>query len=173
MRIVLWLLFVSYAFASNLIELFNKQYYSYICLHRWEFINKYKNDEKLLSLVAYACLKKRYLTPAIDLAKVLRRTPSGRVNSSYITTLFFMKILLERYIKDKYDIQNITLPYLNNSLLSKVFFLTQEQLPKVKDDSFWVKDKKKKYKVVFDEKLNNLFIFIYENDKLLKKERYW
>ena len=80
---------------KNLIELFKGKYYTYICMHRWIFINKYeRKNEKLLSLVAYACLKKNFLTPALDLSKVLRVTKIGRTNATYINTLFLIKLYL-------------------------------------------------------------------------------
>jgi hypothetical protein len=159
---------------KSLIELFKGNYYSYICLHRWVYINKYqKKNEKLLSLVAYSCLKKNYLTPALDLSKVLRVTKTGRINATYINTLYLMKLLLIQYIKDGYDISDLVLPKVEGNLLAKVFYLTQQQKPKVLDNSFSVKENDKTYKVTFKEDINNIFIEIYKDGKLIKKEKFW
>lgn len=159
---------------KSLIELFKEHYYSYICLHRWTYINKYqKKDEKLLSLVAYACLKKNYLTPALDLSKVLRITKAGRINATYINTLYLIKLLLIQFIKDNYNISNLTLPKVEGNLLAKVFYLAQYQKPAIVDNSFEVKENNTTYKVSFKEDINNIIIDIYQNNKLIKKEKFW
>ncbi|GAB6045188.1 hypothetical protein JCM11957_07860 [Caminibacter profundus] len=159
---------------KTLIELFKGKYYSYICLHRWIYINKYqKKNEKFLSLVAYACLKKNYLTPALDLAKVLRITKSGRINATYINTLFLIKLLLERYIKDNYKIEKIKIPLIEDNLLAKVFYMAQIQKPQVSDNTFEVSDNKYTYKVTFKEDVNNIVIKVYKNNKFIKKVKFW
>ncbi|WP_457564478.1 hypothetical protein [Caminibacter sp.] len=181
MRIVfVFLMFLSTLFSADtiknksLLELFKENYYSYICMHRWKYINKYeRKNEKLLSVVAYACLKKHYLTPALDLAKVLRVTKIGRTNATYITTLFLIKLLTERYIKDNYPIEDIKIPTIEGSLLAKVFYLAQKQKPLVKDNSFNVKEGNSTYNVFFKEDINNIIISIYKNGNFVKKEKYW
>ena len=159
---------------KNLLELFKGKYYSYICLHRWIYINKYeRKNEKLLSLVAYACLKKNYLTPALDLSKVLRLTKIGRTNATYINTLFLIKLLTVRYIKDNYSISEINIPKIEDNLLAKVFYLAQQQKPQVKDNSFVVKDNYYTYSVFFKEDINNIIIDLYQNGKFIKKVKFW
>jgi hypothetical protein len=178
MRFLFFLLLFNILFAADklqnkpLTELFEKKYYTYICLHRWVYINKYK-DEKLLSLVAYACLKKHYLTPALDLAKVLRFTKIGRANATYLTTLFLIKNLIERYIKDNFAVDSFVFPKIKGSLLAKVFYLLQSQKPLVKGNTFSVKEKDNRYEVTFSEKTNTIIIKTFKNDVFFKKDRYW
>jgi hypothetical protein len=144
-------------------------------MHRWIYINKYeKKDEKLLSLVAYSCLKKHYLTPALDLAKVLRVTKIGRTNATYINTLFLIKLLTERYIKDDYPIQDINIPKIEDSLLAKVFYLAQKQKPKIINGSYFeVTDNGLKYRVIFSQDINNIIIKTFKNSQMIKKDKYW
>jgi hypothetical protein len=181
MRILLiFSLFFTFIFASenlenkNLLELFKGKYYTYICMHRWIYINKYeRKNEKLLSLVAYACLKKNFLTPALDLSKVLRLTQIGRTNATYINTLFLIKLLTIRYIKDNYNISEIKIPKIEDNLLAKVFYLAQQQHPKVENNSFIVKDNDYTYNVFFKEDINNIIIDIFQNGKFIKKVKFW
>jgi hypothetical protein len=181
MRIlVIFSFFFTFIFAldklenKSLIELFKGNYFSYICMHRWDYINKYNlKDEKKLSLVAYSCLKKNYLTPALDLSKVLRVTKIGRNNAAYINTLYLMKISLIRYIKDDYNLSYIKIPQIEDNLLAKIFKLAKKQNPIVNDNSFTVKDNDFKYVVFFKEDINNIIINIYKNNKLIKKVKFW
>jgi len=179
-KIAFVFLFFTYVFAQpdlknvSVIELFKKQYYSYICMHRWNYINKYeKKREDLLSLVAYSCLKKHFLTPALDLSKVLRMTKEGRINATYIDTLFMMKLLLIQYLNHENDLLEVTLPKINNDLLAHVFYLIQKQKPEVKNYQTEVSDDEKHYIITYKPNINNIIIDIYQNGKLIKKEKYW
>ncbi|EDM24371.1 hypothetical protein [Caminibacter mediatlanticus] len=175
MRFSLFLIiFFNTLFASNLLDLFNQKKFKYICMHRWKYINLYeKKNEKLLSLVGYSCLKINYLTPALDLSKVLRYTKAGRVNAMYINELFMIKLLLIRYLEDNYDISVIKLPFIDDNILAKVFYLIQKQKPKIKNGIVEIKDSNKIYKVLFDKKTNELIIETFNNDILEKKVRFW
>jgi len=157
----------------TLLELFNNKYYTYICDKRWYFINKYNNKrEDLLSLVAYACLKKRYLTPALDLAKVLKVTKEGRKNATYIVTLFLMKKLIMQIINDDMSIGDIKLPQINDNTLGIVFSFIEKNHFEKKDNTLIIKDAKTVYKVKIS-KNNNVVIDILINNKLKKREFYW
>ncbi|QCT95015.1 hypothetical protein FE773_07375 [Caminibacter mediatlanticus TB-2] len=175
MRFSLFLIiFFNTLFASNLLDLFNQKKFKYICMHRWEYINLYeKKNEKLLSLVGYSCLKINYLTPALDLSKVLRYTKAGRVNAMYINELFMIKLLLIRYLEDNYDISVIKLPFIDDNILAKVFYLIQKQKPKIKNGIVEIKDSNKIYKVLFNKKTNDIIIKIFKDDILEKKVRFW
>ena len=155
--------------------LFKNSYYSFICQNRWKYINKYIGKrEDVLSLVAYSCLKKHQITLALDLAKALRYTKSGRINANYIATLFNIKTLLIRYVNDKISLNSINIPYVLDDDLGKVFYLARIQKPVVKNNSFTVKTKKGKIiKIFYILKSNNFILKIYKNSKLLKKELYW
>jgi hypothetical protein len=152
---------------------FERGYYSKICMNRWYYINKYVNKrEDLLSLVAYACLKKRYLTPALDLAKVLKTTPVGRKNATYITTLFLMKKLILQYIFDNIDLRNIKLPIIKDDLLGKVFCKIQNGNFLKERNTIFIKENNKEF-VVYPNKNYNIVIKIYINNILNKKVIYW
>ena len=154
--------------------LLKNHYYTYLCLNRWKYINRYAGKrEDLLSLVAYACLKKHYLTYALDLAKELRYTKIGRENSTYIISLFAIKNFLMRYIEDGLDISKISFPIIKNDDLGKVFVLTKKIKPKVNNNSYTLYYKGNKIVVNYNIQANQIIISFFDNKKLIKKEKYW
>jgi len=172
---LLLIVFITFLFSAEipLNIAFQKGYYSKICMDRWIYINKYINKrEDLLSLVAYACLQKRYLTPALDLAKVLKKTSLGRKNATYITTLFLMKKLIIEYLFDDLDIKKIKLPVIKDNLLGIVFENIQKNNFIRKNKQIIIQDKKRKL-VVYANKNFNIVIKVFVKDKLNKKEIYW
>jgi len=179
MRIVLGMtLFFYFLFSSDiktmsLIDLYKNHYYSYICNKRWFYINKFVNKrEDLLSLVAHSCLKKGNLIPALDIAKVLKNTPEGRKNATYIATLFLMKKLIIQVINDNFDISSIKLPIIKDHILGKVYSLLQKNKYQVNNKKLAFKDNQFIYEVTLSEK-KNLLIKIFKNTTLIKKELIW
>ena len=159
---------------KDITYLFKNHYFSFICKHRWKYINKYIGKrEDLLSLVGYSCLKKHQLIPALDVAKSLRYTKMGRTNANYIATLFNIKTMLIRYLLDKISLDDISIPYVLDDDLGKVFYLTKSQKPKSKNGKFKIKDKDKEIEVSFDMKNNNIILKFYKDSKLIKKDMYW
>jgi len=179
MRILLAVLFFVFLKADNLqnksiVFLFKHNYYSYLCTHRWLYINRYEGKrEDLLSVVAYACLKKHYLTYALDLAKNLRYTKEGRINSTYIISLFTIKNFIMRYIEDGFDISNIQIPNIESDDLGKVFILTKIQKPKTENGSYRVNGGEYNISVSYKIKTNELILEFYKGSQLIKKEKYW
>ncbi|GAX87385.1 conserved hypothetical protein [Lebetimonas natsushimae] len=176
-KIIIFLfVFIVFVFSKEVPPLssaFQKGFYSRICMNRWFYINKYVNKrEDLLSIVAYACLKKRYLTPALDLAKVLKKTALGRKNATYITTLFLMKKLILQYIFDDIHIRNIKLPIIKDDLLGKIFSNIQEGNFLKEKNSIVIKENNKKF-IVYPNKNYNIVIKVFVNNKLTKKVIYW
>ena len=157
----------------TLLELFNHQYYTYICDRRWQYINKYNNKrEDLLSLVAYACLKKRFLTPALDLAKVLKTTKEGRRNATYIVTLFLMKKLIIQYFNDGLSLKSIKLPKITDNTLGIVFDYIEKGDFKKDGEYMIINASPFVYKVTVS-KNNNVIIETYKDDKMIKREYFW
>jgi len=180
MRFLLILLFLlslmkaDYLENKSIVYLFKHNYYSYLCIHRWKYINEYaKKREDLLSVVAYACLKKHYLTYALDLAKNLTYTKEGRINSTYIISLFTIKNFIMRYIMDRFDISNIKIPNIESDDLGKVFILIKTQKPKVIDRKVSLKDKDINITVFYDFETNEIIIDYFKDNKLIKKDKYW
>jgi hypothetical protein len=167
--------FVIFLFSDEtaLILAFQKGYYSKICMNRWKYINKYINKrEDLLSIVAYACLKKRYLTPALDLAKVLKKTKLGRSNATYITTLFLMKKLILELIFDNFNLKNIKLPVIKDNLLGESFY-NIEQNNFLKENKKIIINDHNKTIILYPNKNYNIVIEVKKGDKLINKEIYW
>ena len=179
MRILLILfIFISLEASSlknkSIIYLFKNKYFNYLCLHRWQYINKYLGKrEDLLSLVAYSCLKKHYLTYALDLAKAMRFTKEGRINSTYIISLFSIKNYILRYIMDNFDLSIINIPFIDSDDLGKIFILIKKQKPKVKNNTLYLNYQNIKIKVKYSIKNNTIILEFFKDDKLLKKDIYW
>ncbi len=179
MRFVLIFIFALFVQAEDLSTktipyLFKNHYYSYLCLNRWKYINEFAGKrEDLLSIVAYSCLKKHYLVYALDLAKNLRYTKMGRINSTYIISLFTIKNFLIRYIEDGLNLKNITIPYIENDDLGKIFYLTKKETPDVKNNSYELNLGNTKVKINYNINANELILSFYKNKQLIKKEKYW
>jgi len=159
---------------KNIIYLFKHKYYSYLCLHRWKYINQYrKKREDLLSLIAYSCLKKHYLTYALDVAKNLYFTSQGRINSTYIISLFTIKNYVMRYLLDKFNIFQVNIPDIESDDLGKVFSLIKKQKPIPINDKIFLKENDLNISVFFDLDTNEIIIEYFKNKKLIRKDRYW
>jgi hypothetical protein len=174
-KLILFFLFNIFLFSKEIAlnVVFQKGYYSKICMNRWKYINKYVNKrEDLLSLVAYACLKKKYLTPALDLAKVLKVTTIGRKNATYITTLFLMKKLILEFILDNIDIKNIKLPIIKDDLLGVVFYNIQKNNFVKKNNRIIIQNNEKKL-IVYINKNYNIVIESFVENELQNKDIYW
>ncbi len=155
--------------------LFKNNYFSFICQQRWKYINKYLGKrEDLLSLVGYSCLKEHHITSALDVAKALRFTKMGRTNANYIATLFNIKTILIRYVKDNIPLTLIKFPFVLDDDLGKVFYFVQTQKPVVNNNFFVVHTKKgEKIEVFYNIKTNNFILNFYKGSKLIKKDIYW
>ncbi len=179
MRFLLLFIMTFFLYAQNLNNktityLFKNRYYTYLCLNRWKYINKYEGKrEDLLSIVAYACLKKHYLTYALDLAKNLRYTKNGRINSTYIISLFTIKNFLIRYIEDGFNLENINIPDIEGDDLGKIFVLTKKNHPKADNHSYKLDFNNTVVKIDYNVKTNDLILSFYKNARLFKKEKYW
>jgi len=176
-RKIIFLIFFNFLFADNLSlpVLFKQGAYEKICNNRWFYIRKYLHKrEDLLSIVAYSCIKKGYIIPALDVAKALRRTPIGRKNAVYITTLFFMKKLILEFMLDGFNLQSIKLPEIKDNLLGRVFGYLNSPNTKYKREGhkIIIFDKDKKI-IISLTHYYNLLIKVYINNKLIKKEIFW
>ena len=159
---------------NDVVYLFQNSKFHLLCQNRWKYINKYLGKrEDLLSLVAFSCLKEHKITLALDLAKALRFTKIGRNNANYIATLFNIKTLLIRYIKDDFSLNDINIPYVLDDDLGRVFYFVKKQKPLVRNGFFEVKDKNRLFKVYYDVKSNRFILKIYKHAELIKKEIYW
>jgi len=179
-KLIIFILFLNiYAFdlsKQSIVYLFKNHYFNFICQHRWQYINKYLGKrEDLLSIVGYSCLKEHHITLALDVAKALRFTKTGRINANYIATLFNIKTLLIRYVyNDKISLKLINNSYILDDDLGKVFYFAKIQKPIVKNNTFSVYTKTgEKIKVFYDVKSNIFILSFYKNSKLIKKDEYW
>jgi len=154
-------------------KLVKNSYYTYVCENRWKYINKYRGNDDILSLVAYACLKKRFLIPALDVAKVLTHTKEGRKNATYISTLFLIKKLMIQILNnDDIDVRALKLPKILDNSLGMVFGMVQEGRFTRNGKNITVILNGKKYVVSLNKEFN-VVIETFVDESLIKRETYW
>jgi len=175
LKLLVFFIFFTFSFSKDLSlpVLFKKGFYSQICNKRWDYINKYVNKrEDLLSVVAYSCLKKGYLIPALDLAKVLKKTRIGRKNATYITTLFLMKKLILDILLDDIKRNDIKLPEIKDNLLGIVFAYIINGKYKKEKNHIIIIDKNRKF-IISKTKHYNIKIKMYVDNNLTKRKIFW
>ncbi len=154
--------------ASELETLYKNGKYEKICKNRWKYINKYiKKNEKLVSLVGDACLKKRYIIPALDVSKSLTKTKYGRENATYIATLYLIEKILIQVLKRDISPYKLSLPIIKDNDLGIVFNELSKGNYKWQDKGVMFYKDGIKYEVYLNS-LDNIVII-----KNGKKEIYW
>ncbi|MEO1941582.1 MAG: hypothetical protein ABGW77_01665 [Campylobacterales bacterium] len=158
---------------ADLGTLFKQGKYRQICQQRWGYIKKFKRrDERVLSVVAYSCLKIGGITPALDLAKNLYKTPTGRVNGSYISALFLIKKLLIQVIRDNLNLTNLKLPTVEGEGLLLQFFNRVKGLNFSREGE-WIVTKDRKFRGKVTKGGNIVVEELDQSGNPIKKELYW
>ena len=98
MNRLIFVVFITLLYGDIKKDFFSKNY-SKVCSVK--NIYKYKNNDKILSIIGKACLNidSIYLLPKIS--KFLIHTKEGRLNSLYFLTIVLQKRLIYNYIFDK------------------------------------------------------------------------
>jgi len=166
------LIIVTIGSSSQLNQLYQQREFKKICRYRWKYINLYRGkNEPLLSWVAYSCLKKGNIIPALDVAKNLFQTKEGRANSVYIATLFLIKKIIYQLIKDNLMLNNIKLPIIEGDPLGEAFKLISEgKFKRISKNTISVGNGKYLITALSN---GNLKVEIYNNGNFQKKEVYW
>jgi len=166
MNRLIFLVFITLVYGDIQKDFFNKKY-SKVCSVK--NIYKYKNNDKILSIIGKACLNidSIYLLPRIS--KFLIHTKEGRANSLYFLTIVLQKRLIYNYLFDKIPLNSFNLP-MTDYLISYIFY-------KIKDNQFIKKENKIIIKkgdityMIYKEK-DKMFVDKYKNNKLIKKRWY-
>lgn len=158
---------------ADLATLFKNGKFRQICQQRWSYIKKFRGrDERVLSVVAYSCLKIGGITPALDLAKNLYKTPTGRVNGSYIAALFLIKKLLLQVIGDNLNLAGLKLPTVEGEELLVQFFDRVKGLNFTREGE-WIVTKDRKFRGRVTPNGNIVVEELDPTGNPIKKELYW
>jgi len=126
MRLLLLCLF-SYSLyaqdvANTMLQYYNATHYKKACNYGIRKFNTFTNNEDLIALYAFSCLKADYIDRLAIPIALLKKSKDARSNAAYLATIFMQKKLLYHSLVDHYELKNIRLPS-SDFLLSKVFDL--------------------------------------------------
>jgi hypothetical protein len=129
--------------ASILNDYKNKKY-DKVCT--FTQLDKYRKNEKILSLMGEACLKigRLYMLPHI--VNHLRNTPIGRKNAIYFLVIYNEKKLLYSFLFDNFDINDFSFP-MTDYFLSDVFEAVKNKTYTKKGNVFIIKSNNKTIKM--------------------------
>jgi hypothetical protein len=168
-KIVFFLIFISVCVKADIIQDYLAKNYKKIC--NINNISKYKNNEKILSIIGVSCVKidSLYLLPYI--VNRLKHTPYGRKNSIYFLTIVMEKKLLYSFVFDNLSLKPFSFP-LTDYVLSAVFEAIKNGNYKKDGDVYVINDKTEGivYKVYKQD--DKMYIDEYINNKLIKRRWY-
>ena len=168
-KISILLLMVVILFGFDFKKEYSQNNFTKICKYGYYHINEIKNNEDILSLVGFACVKRDYFIYLPTIINYLKKTKKARDNSIYFSLLFIEKKLLISYVIDGMDLSYYRFPLIKHPLSIVITHIINKDFTK-QDQKIIIKDNNKIYKVYKDEQ-NRVFIDIYENNEL--KESHW
>jgi len=163
-----FLMFTLVLNASLVKEYLNKNYHE-ICSYK--NINKYKKNEKALSIIGVSCIKTDsiYLLPYI--INQLKHTDYGRKNAIYFLTIFMEKKLLYSYLYDGISLETFSFP-MTDYVLSVIFNAVKNNDFKKTGDLIIIEDKKNNKIYNLYKKEDKMYIDEFQNGKLIKRRWY-
>ena len=162
---------------QNMINMYKNEQYKNVCNTGFDNFARFNNDEEIISLYAFACLKSDYIDRlSIPMTK-LKFSKEARANSAYLSVILMQKKLLYHALVDDYDLSALNLPT-TKYILSKVFDLYTKLGVHEKKDVYIFKDEKDKhssYKLFLlkDTKLPKMVIEEIYDTITLKRHIYW
>jgi len=140
-----------------------------ICKYGIKHIQKIRDDENLLTLVGFSCVKADSFIYLPTVVTLLKKTTQARQNSIYFSILYIEKKLLIANIIDGMDISYYKFPYINHPVSIVVNALINNDYKK-KNGVVIIKKDDKTY-VVYKNDENKVFIQVYKYKKL--QETHW
>lgn len=177
MKLLLLFLLSTSLFASNtnikLLNYYNKGEYRKACNYGITTFHKFTDDEAMISLYAFSCLKADYIDRLTTPIALLKRSKESRKNAAYLATILMQKKLLYHALIDNYPLKNVKLPS-TDTLLSKVFELYCEGAYTRDGDKYYLKDKDEssKHYRLYLTKRHNVYKIVIESyyDKILSEK---
>ncbi len=180
--LLLFATLLTVTFAKNisvqeLIKFYKNKEYKKVCSHGITIFNKFKKDEALVSMYAFACLKSDYIDRLSVPAVILKNSKEARANAAYLAIIVAQKKLFFHALFDGMDITGLVFPEIDH-ILSKVFTLyTQNKYKKINDKLIFNDPEEKdiKYEVILkrDEKPVKIILLKLKKDKIIETHKYW
>lgn len=180
MKIVLSLLLCTSLFASNinakLMNYYNKQEYKKACNYGVTTFHKFSNDESMISLYAFSCLKADYIDRLSTPIALLKKSKDSRKNAAYLSTILMQKKLLYYALIDNYPLDKVRLPS-TDTLISKIFELYCDGNYSKDYDKYYFKDRDDSHMhyrlyLIKSHKINKIVIESYYDKILSEKHIY-
>lgn len=157
----------------KLMNYYNKQEYKKACNYGVTTFNKFSNDESMISLYAFSCLKADYIDRLTTPIALLKKSKDSRKNAAYLAIILMQKKLLYYALIDNYPLNKVRLPS-TDTLLSKIFELYCEGDYTKDGNKYYFKDKNNRrihYKL-FLTKIHNINKIVIEGyyDKILSEK---
>ncbi len=114
-----------FASASSKIDVYNDykaKQYAKACKKGEALLERYKSDEKFISLYAFSCLKADKIDQLAVPIVLLSKSEEARANAAYFSVILMQKKLLLHALVDTYNFKDLKLPT-TDYILSKVFDL--------------------------------------------------
>jgi len=156
-------------FSFNYKKEFDNKNFTRICKYGYNHFNSIKNNEDILSLVGFACVKRDYFIYLPRIINQLKYTDKARENSIYFSLLFFEKKLLQSYILDGLDLSYYRLPLIKHPISIVLTNLINENFNKngniisIEKDGLLYK--------IYSNNEKKVFIDIYKDD--IKIASHW
>jgi len=169
MRILL-LIIPIFIFAFDFKQEYLNKNFEKICKYGVYHIKEIKNNDDLLSLVGFSCIKSDNIIYLPAIVNLLKNSKKARLNSIYFSIIFLEKKLLISYVLDGIDISYYRFPLTDyplsiviNNIINKTF--------KKENNLIIISYKNKIYKV-YKSKDNKVFIDVYQNNQLIQSHWY-
>ena len=129
---------------------FQAKDYLEACKNGSTLMAKGLRDEKILSLIGYACMQADYTNTLAILQNRLRRSKAARENSTIFSSLVLQKRLIYQFLLDGVDISTLYLPVAEHPLSFAFVAIRDKAFERIGDKIVFTRDKKR-YEVYIDD----------------------
>jgi len=172
-KILLLIISISVMFGFDFKKEYENGNFKKICKYGATHFQKIKNNEDILSLVGFSCVKSDYFIYLPIIINQLKYSKKARSNSIYFSLLFFDKKLLQSYMLDNLDLSFYRLPLIEHPVSIVVNGIIFKKFKKDKDGVIQIEHKDKIYKVYSDQKSKKVFITIFDKNGILLRTHWY
>ncbi|MEA3228642.1 MAG: hypothetical protein U9P38_06205, partial [Campylobacterota bacterium] len=176
-KIVLILIISINLFGSlkeSMFTLYQNKQYKKACIKGASQFNKFRNNEGLISLYGFSCLKANFIDKLSIPIVILKKSKDARSNAAYFSIILMQKKLLYRSLLDGEDISSLNLPTTKH-IFSKVFDLYSKLKNSSSQNSYTLIDEEDKdimYKLYTQKHKKSYLIVIEEFYKNLQVKKH-
>jgi len=149
---------------------YDNKNFTKICVYGHNHFNQIKNNEDILSLVGFACVKRDYFIYLPPIINQLKYTKKSRDNAIYFSLLFFEKKLLISYMLDNLDLSYYRLPLIDHPISFVMTNLINKNFTK-QNNMIIINQNDTTYKVYKNDE-QKVFIDVYKNGNFVESHWY-